>query len=236
MTATLSYTDQYKWGLRVHPTFEQVDRSTKKPLRIPQPSRAAKWFALSNYRSFMLDAAKKYNDYEHLKLDYDSSGAHLPQRAAMTHPSADGEDPVWQRVEEHHQQMEEQDAYDIAFEAMNAEHRQQAATMRAERLAAAHPLSTGHWFMGSSHQDLEEAGVEHEAPMAQPPPLPHAHLPAPVEMPAAAGQIGLLRPFPTFEFLNTGQPRAFREQRIGNILESSSASNYDRIRNEALGR
>ena len=236
MTASLSYTGQYKWGLRVNPTFEQVDRSTKKPIRIPQPSRAAKWFALSNYRSFMLDAAKKFNDYEHLKLDYDSSGAHLPQRAAMTHPSADGEDPMWQDIEDHHQRMDEQDAYDLAFEAMNAEHRQNAAQMRAQNLSTTHSLSTGHWFIGSHHEDLEETGVEHDAPMPRPAPLPHARYPAPVELPAASGQIGLLRPFPTFEFLNTGQPRTLRETRLGNILESSSSSSYDRLRNSALGR
>ena len=236
--ATLSYKDHYEWGLRVNPTFDELFPSTKKKIHVPQPDRSAKWFALSNYRAFMLDAAKKYHDHEHLKLDYDSSGAQLPQRAAMVSPSADGEDNTWQNIADHTQRVEEQDAYEIAFEAMNAEHRQQAATMRAQNLAAAHAPSVGHWFIDSNHQDLEEVGVEHDAP-PHPPPLQNTRLPAPVQLPAAGGQIGLLRPLPTLEFLNTGQPRSFRESRLGNILEgssSSAASSYDRTRNNALGR
>jgi hypothetical protein len=232
-TASLSYKDQYAWGLRVNPTFDQLLQSTKKPLRIPQPDRSAKWFALSNYRSFMLDAAKKYNDYEHLKLDYDSSGANLPQAAAMVHPAP--EDSAWDGVGHFTRRVEEQDAYELAFAAMEAEHRREAAETRAQHLEAAHAPSMGHWFIDSNHQDLEEAGVEHDAPLPRPQ-LQSGRLPAPVEMPAAAGQIGLLRPFPTFEFLNSGQPRSFRESRLGNILEGGSSSSYDRMRNNALGR
>ena len=235
MTASLSYRDEYAWGLRVNPTFEQLLKSTKKPLQIPQPDRSAKWFALSNYRSFMLDSAKKYNDYEHLKLDYNSSGAQAPQTAAMATPSADGQDPTWERVAQTTQQAAEHDAYETAFEAMNAEHRQQAAQMRAQNLAAAHAPSTGHWFIDSNHRDLEEAGLEHDPPAPRPQ-MQHVRLPAPVEMPTAAGQIGALQPFPTFGFLNNGQPRTFREARLGNILESHAGSSYDRLRNNALGR
>lgn len=232
--ASLSYKDQYAYGLRVNPTFDELFLSTKKKLRVPQPDRSAKWFQMSNYRSFMLDAAQKYNDYEHLKLDYDSSGAQLPQAAAMLHPTA--EDPVWERVAQSTSAAEEQDAYEMAFAAMDAEHRQQATQTRAEHLAAAHTLPDGHWFIGASHQDLDEAGVEHDAPVERPR-LQSARLPAPVNLPASAGQIGALRPFPTFEFLNSGQPRTFRESRLGNILESSSSSSsYDRMRHDSFGR
>ena len=129
MTTSLSYKDQFAYGLRINPTFEQLFESTKKPIRIPEPDRRAKWFALSNYRSFMLDAAQKYNDNEHLKLDYDSSGAQLPQAAAMVQPTQ--EDPAWGRVARATSDAEEQDAYEVALAAMEAGHRQQAAQMRA---------------------------------------------------------------------------------------------------------
>jgi len=234
--ATLSYKEHFEWGLRVNPTFDEVFQSTKKPLRIPQPDRSAKWFALSNYRAFMLDAARRYHDFEHLKLDYDESGAHLPQRAAMTGPSADGEAAVWQNLEERRQQLEEHEAHETAMATLEAERRREAAHTRAQHLAASHIPATNHWHIDANHDAFEEAGVEHEIPI-QRPQLTRTRLPAPVELPAAVGQIGLLRPLPTFDFLNSGQPRTFREARLGNILEAGSASsNYDRMRNNALGR
>ena len=232
-TASLSYKDEFAWGLRVNPSFNELVKSTKKPLRIPVPDRSAKWFALSNYRSFMLDAAKKYNDYEHMKLDYDGSGAHLPQATAMTNPSADGDDPTWDRVRHHTQQAEEQDAYELAFSAMEAEHRQQAAQTRAEHLAATHTPTIGHWFTDVYHQEMEDAGVEHDGPVPQPR-FQRVSLPAPVHMPVAAGQIGLLRDFRTFEELNMGQPRTFRQGHMS--TGASSSTSYDQLRDNALGR
>ena len=48
--ASLSYQDKYAWyGLRENPSFDQMLRSTRKPVRIPIPSREAKWYALSPY-------------------------------------------------------------------------------------------------------------------------------------------------------------------------------------------
>ena len=51
MTAQLSYTDtKGYYGLRVEPSYEQMLRSLKKEIRIPQPDRSAKWVALGPYR------------------------------------------------------------------------------------------------------------------------------------------------------------------------------------------
>ena len=222
--ATLSYKDRNAWGLTLNPSFDELAQSTKKHLRIPQPNRAAKWFALSNYRAFML--------LTHLKLDYDSSGAPLQMAAAMLQPAPEGQDPAWDNVRQATEQAEEHDAYEVAFEAMNAEHRQEAARMRAEHLASTHTLPDAHWFIGGAHRDLEEAGVEHDAPLPRPQ-LTRLRLPAPVEMPAAAGQIGAIRPFPTFEQLNLGQPRVLRGS---SLRVNQTASPYEQMRDNALGR
>jgi hypothetical protein len=57
MVAPLSYKNQLGYyGLRINPTFDQVLKTVRNPLRIPLPDRRAKWYALSPYRAFILDA------------------------------------------------------------------------------------------------------------------------------------------------------------------------------------
>ena len=90
MAATLSYKDQFAWGLRVNPSFDQLAKSATKKFKFQKPDRSAKWWALSNYRAFMLDAASKYNDYEHARLDYNQSGARAPSAVAEVQPAAEG--------------------------------------------------------------------------------------------------------------------------------------------------
>lgn len=226
----LSYTDKFAWGLRINPTFDELLKSTKKPIRIPQPDRSAKWFALSNYRSFMLDQAKKYNDQEHLRLDYEDSGAALPMTAARAHPSDAGNDEAWARQERFNAAVEEQDAYDLAFAAMEAEHRQQASDIRARQLASYAP-SQGHWFISANHDDLEDAGVEHDAPLPRPQ-MTRGSWPAALESTAAAGHVGGSS-FPTYEQINYGQPRRFRTAAHPVATRGSS---YEQLRNLALGR
>ena len=83
MTAQLSYQDKVGYyGLRVAPTYDQMLQSIRKEVRIPQPSRSAKWVATGIYRSFLLDAADKFHDYQQQDLEYDQSGAQLPSAAA----------------------------------------------------------------------------------------------------------------------------------------------------------
>ena len=46
MTAQLSYTDtKGYYGMRVEPSYDQMLRSLKKQVWIPQPDRSAKWYA-----------------------------------------------------------------------------------------------------------------------------------------------------------------------------------------------
>jgi hypothetical protein len=60
--AQLSFTDKKGYyGLTVQPTYEQMLRSLKNEVRIPQPDRSAKWYALGIYRSFLLEQAKRYS-------------------------------------------------------------------------------------------------------------------------------------------------------------------------------
>ena len=57
MVAPLSYKNQLGYyGLRINPTSDQVLKTVRNPLRIPLPDRRAKWYALSPYRAFILDA------------------------------------------------------------------------------------------------------------------------------------------------------------------------------------
>jgi hypothetical protein len=222
--------ERYLWGLRLQPSFDELLKASKKPLRIPVPDRSATWFALSNYRAYMLDMARRYRDYEHLQLDYDQSGAKLPRSVAMQEPAEEGDDPAWEDMMQATQRADEQDAYELAFDAMEAEHRRQAFQQRAEELAALHLPTMGHWYIGENHGDLQEAGVEHTAPIT----VPHVEtrpLPAPVLLPNAGGQVGALRPFPTFQELNSGQPRSLRHPIV---RVNPQDQGYERLRANAL--
>ena len=97
MTTQLNYQDKFGYfGLRVDPSYEQMLRTVNKQIRIPVPDRRAKWYALSPYRAFLLEAAKRYNDSQRADLAYDDTGAHLPAAAARAqHGSMAGTDDTW---------------------------------------------------------------------------------------------------------------------------------------------
>ena len=230
--ATLSYKDHFAWGLRINPDFEQLDHGIKtKPPRIPVPDRSAKWFALSNYRAFMLDQSMRYHDLEHLKLDYDQSGAELPQRAAMV--QASGDDPEWEKPALFTHNLGQAEAIRVAKQAMQAEKERQAAALRTKKLEEAHGLTTGHWFIDAQHDELQEVGMEHDSPKEKGE-LEHVPLPAPVILPNAMGQLGALRPFPSQEQLNYRQKKKYSEMRPLNLGQTSETS-YENMRNEATG-
>lgn len=178
----------------------------------------------------MLDVARKANDYEHLKLDYDQSGAQLPSSVATQQPAPEGDDPAWERMRQATRDAEIHDEYERAWSAEEQERQQQATLQRSEQLAALHAPHLGHWYMGENHEDMEEAGVEHDAPLPRPQ-MTTRSLPAPVNLPNAAGQIGALQPFQSFEQLNLGQPRAFR-QAIARIRPQDAG--YEALRTRAL--
>ena len=125
MTAQLSCQDKVGYyGLRVQPTYDQMLQSIRKEVRIPQPSRAAKWYATGIYRSFLLDAADKYNDYQQQDLEYDHSGAQLPSAAARgAEPSTAGRDEAWRKHDEFNSNLSHQEALDLANQAMEGERR-----------------------------------------------------------------------------------------------------------------
>ena len=210
MVAPLSFTSQYGYyGLRVNPSFDQVVGTIRKPLRIPVPDRAAKWYALSAYRSFILDAEQKYNSVESAKIDYRQSGAELPESAAQVRPSEAGDDPAFARIHADGQRMEQKDAYDLADSAMKEDHRQMTELTRNEQLRRSHGPNRMNPVVEASHEQLVEAGVPHEMPAPRMPPLIRSW-PAPPPQWSCAGQLQAPE-FPTFESLNMGQPQDLRK-------------------------
>ena len=115
LVAPLDLREKFTWGLRVKPTFEQVIQASKKRVKLPPLDRSAKWYGMSNYRAFILDQSKKYNDYEHLKLDYDQSGARLPARAAAV-STTEVDDSRFEQSD-WHDVLEDQRQLDEAMEA-----------------------------------------------------------------------------------------------------------------------
>ena len=227
--APLSYTSQFGYyGLRVNPSFEQAVGTVRKPLRIPLPERRAKWYALSPYRALILDAEQKYNDFEHASLDYKSSGAELPETAARVRPSEAAGDPVFDRVHAQGEAMEQQSAYETAFDLMNQEHQRETQATRREQLRLSYAPNRMHPVIEASHHELEQAGVFHlRAGPRQEPPRRVWHTPN--EQLEALGHPQAPE-FPTFEALNMGQPRDLRAAR----LEPSQNLTYEHLRNSVV--
>ena len=225
MVAPLSFGSQYGYyGLRVNPSFEQAVGTVRKPLRIPLPQRAAKWYALSPYRALILDAEQKFNDYQHASIDYRQSGAELPEAAAQVRPSGAGDDPVWERLHHHGERMDEQNAYETAFDLMNQEHQRQTETTRHEQLRLTYGSQHMHPVVQASHGELEEAGVPHHMPAPrEPPPMRGWHTPH--QQFAAAGQPQAPE-FPSFEVLNMAGPTSVRAA----TLTPSQNMTYERAR------
>jgi len=228
--ASLSFTDKFAWyGLRENPTYEQLLHTVRKPTRIPIPSREAKWHATSIYRSFLLDAQKKYHDYQQEDLDYDHSGSHLSSAAARgSKPSTAGDDPAWQEHDRFNRRLEEQNAYELAFEAMNQEHREQANNIRRQQLSTYGP-SMVHPTLEAHDRDLEDQNIPHPAPVPRPT-MPRMSWPASHNEYIAAGH-PQAQEFPTFEQLNMGQAHRYRPGRPG----SMDGQSYQTMRRNMLG-
>ena len=191
MTAQLSYTDRTGYyGLRVEPTYEEMLRSLKKPIRIPQPDRSAKWYATGIYRAFLLEQAKRYRDAQRKDLEHDATGAHLPVAAEHgAQNSMAGTDDTWNRQEQFNSNLNTEEARRIAEDALASERREQANQMRRQQLSAYGPTH-GHWTIEAHHQDLEYRGIPHPAPMPK------------MTVPAGRWQA------PPNEYIASGQPQA----------------------------
>ena len=100
-------------------------------------------------------------------------------------------------------------------------------SLRTQHLAGYAP-NVGHWTIESHHDELEQVGTEHDAPVPRPR-LTRTRLPAPIVHPVEANVLGRQRPFPTFEELNMRQPR-----RLTPARPPPAASSYERLREEAL--
>ena len=227
LVAPLDLREKYAWGLRVKPTFEQVIEASKKPVKLPPLDRSAIWYGMSNYRAFILDQSKKYNDMEHLKLDYDQSGARLPARAAAI-STTDVDDNRFEQSE-WHDVLQDQSELDAAMEAEEEDRRHEAAEIRAQEMAHMVPVS-GHWAIEANHDDLDEAGVDHPPPAVHIS-VPHRARPAPLQQSETAGHLGALRTFPTFQELNLRQ----RRMNLMDFHVGERSSSYETLRRNALG-
>jgi hypothetical protein len=183
---------------------------------------------MSNYRAFILDQSKKYNDYEHLKLDYDQSGAKLPSRAAAV-STTEVDDTTFNQPD-WHDVLEDQRELDAAQEAEEEDRRREAAEIHATEMAHYVPVSN-HWSISANHEDLDEVGVEHEPPEVHIS-VPHRARPAPLRQSITAGHVGALRPFPTFQELNLRQPVRMN---LMDFHVGDRTSSYESLRRNALG-
>ena len=166
MTAQLSFTDtKGYYGLTVQPTYDEMLRSLKRPIRIPQPDRSAKYYALGPYRAFLLEQAKRYNDSQRKDLEYDDTGAQLPAAAERgQQESMAGTDDTWNRQEQFNSNLNTEEARRVAEDALASERRAQANQMRRHQLSAYGP-TRGHWTIEAHDKDLEYRGIPHAAPL-----------------------------------------------------------------------
>ena len=229
MTPPLSYPSTYGYyGLRVNPTLEQAVGSVRKPLRIPLPDRRAKYYALGPYRAFILDAEQRFNDHERAKIDYRNGSNSLPESAAQIRPSPAGADPTFHEYDRQHQAAEAHDAYETAFDVMNAEHRRQTAETRHEQLRHTYGPNRMNPTIEAAHDELEEVGAPHYMPGPRFSP-PRRGWETPHQQMIAYGQLQAPE-FPTFESLNWGQlpARSAAPSRSENMT-------YERIRDIVVG-
>jgi hypothetical protein len=84
----------------------------------------------------MIDMARRSNDTEHLKLDYDQSDSRLPRAAAMVTPAVEGGDPTWDRMRGTSDAADEHDFIEQGFAQLEAEARREASQQRRYQLAA----------------------------------------------------------------------------------------------------
>jgi hypothetical protein len=228
MTAQLSFQDtKGYYGLTVQPSYDEMLRSLRKKIHIPQPDRSAKWYALGPYRAFLLEQSKRYNDAQRKDLEYDETGAQLPQAADRGQQgSMAGTDDVWNRQEQFNTNLNSEDAKRVAEDALAAEQKKQTNQMRRQQLSAYAPTS-GHWTVEAHHDDLEARGVPHQAPMPK-----LAMTPGQWQSPAdefiAAGQP---QEFPTFEQLNMGQDARYK---LGRPAPLDVNKNYAQLRQNYL--
>ena len=223
--APLSYTSQFGYyGLRVNPTFEQVLKTVRKPLRIPIPDRHAKWYALGPYRSLILDAEAKYNDYQHAHIDFQQSGHEIPEAAARVRRSDAGADPVFPQLQAQGEAMSAQRAHEAASQLMEIERRRQTEHNRSQVLYSTHGPNFSDPVIQAAFDELDEHQAYHTKPAARPHPIKSYYM-APVAQWASAGQPQAPE-FTPFGELNLNEPHRVR----AGTFRLGHATGYDRLR------
>ena len=220
-----SYTDRTGYyGLRVQASYDEMLHSLKKPIRVPQPDRSAKWYATGTYRAFLLEQAKRYNDSQRKDLEYDATGAQLPAAAERgQQESMAGTDDTWNRQEQFNSNLNSEEARRIAEDALASSRMAQANQMRRRQLSAYGP-TRGHWTVEAHDKDLEYRGIPHAAP------LPKMTMPAgrrrsPPNEYIASGQPQATE-FPTFEQLNLGYDKRYK---LGRPAPLDVNKNYQQL-------
>ena len=170
LSYTSQYTSQYAWyGLRVNPTFDQVLKTVRKPLRIPVPDRHAKWYALGPYRSLILDAEAKFNEHQHAQIDFRQSGHELPEAAAAVRRSDAGADPVFPQIDAHGEAMNAYDAQNAASQLMHAERKRQSEQNRSQVLYQTYGVNLGPRHTGGVRRTRRGPSLPHQARRTTPP-------------------------------------------------------------------
>ena len=227
----LSYTDKTGYyGLRVDPSYEEMLRSLKKQIRIPQPDRSARWYATGIYRAFLLEQAKRFNDAQRKHLEYDETGAELPsavERAASFGAMLDTDD-TWKRQEQFNSNLNAEDARRVADSALAAERKKQANAMRRQQLGAYMPTA-GHWTVEAHDRDLEHRSIPDSSPRPKLT-MPAGRWQAPPDEYIATGQPQAME-FPTLEQLNMGQDHSYK---LGRPAPLDVNRNYQQLRENYL--
>jgi len=227
--AEVSYKDTYGYyHLRVNPTLDKVMNMKRQDKRLPLPDRSAKWLALSWYRALLLDAGKKFEEVEGAAHQYRASGTELPEAAARVQPSGLGQDPMFNRIDDHNDRMHQNEAYELAAVMKKQSRQQQTAETRREQLRLSYGPNKANPVIEAHHDQLEEASVPHVMAMPRLPPPVKAWKTPPLQY-AAAGQVQAPE-FPTYEMLNLGEVADIKSAK----LRRNEAMTYERIREFAV--
>ena len=242
MTAGLSYQDNFGYyGLRVNPSFSQLEGTVKKPWKIPVPDRHDKWYALGPYRAHLLDASNQYNIQQAKSLSYLDSGASLPEAATQTKPSDAMGDPSWMRSQNHNLEIDARELVDSVTREEHLQNKRETQEIRRSQLSSYGPNLTDA-TVENHHDDLEEASVPHAMPFPRPP-MTRASWPSEHLQYAAAG-IPQAPEFPSYEALNLSQRAVLNDERALNALRAARRANllstlgksYENIRDEVTER
>jgi len=227
--AEVSYKDARGYfNLRVTPTLDQVMGMKRQDKALPLPDRSAKWLANSWYRSLLLDAGKKFEEVEGAAHQYRESGAELPESAARVRPSEAGQDPVFDRIHEHDNRLQQNEAYEMASVAQRQSRQKQTAETRRDQLRLMYGPNKMNSVIEAHHDELEESNVPHVMPAPRLPPTVKAWKTPPQQW-AAAGQVQAPE-FPTYEMLNLGEVADIKSAK----LRLNEAMTYERIREFAV--